>query len=144
MKFSELSASALQTVKAYEWDSIVGKHEGPWDYGDRLEVSDFDFIREYGAFELEFINIQGFDVLLPVERQYHQNITILRCIESADGNSLTIFLKDTTYVDNVDNPEQVFLEAGFMAVCDKCPNENFYIAIVYHEWWMVDNSGVGV
>ena len=36
MKFAELSASALQTIKAYKWDSIVGKHEGPWDYGGQI------------------------------------------------------------------------------------------------------------
>ena len=143
MKFAELSASALQTIKAYKWDSIVGKHEGPWDYGGLLDVPDSElaFVREFGAFELEFINIHGFDVLLPVERQHHQNITILRCIESADGNTLTIFLKDTTYLED---SQEEFSEAGFMAVCDKCPNENFYIAIVYHEWFMVDNSQVRI
>lgn len=31
-----------------------------------------------------------------------------------------------------------------MAVCDKCPNEGFYITIVYHEWFMVDNSAISM
>jgi hypothetical protein len=27
-----------------------------------------------------------------------------------------------------------------MAVCDQFPGENWYIAIVYHEWMIIDNS----
>ena len=29
--------------------------------------------------------------------------------------------------------------AGFVAICDKFPDEEFYVAIVYHEWFMVEN-----
>jgi hypothetical protein len=50
-------------------------------------------------------------------------------------------LKDTTYIDN---PRREFLDAGYVAVCDKFSGEDFYIAIVYHEWFMVDNSGIRV
>ena len=46
----------------------------------------------------EFIEIAGYPVLLPVDREHHPNITILRCIASEDHPALTIFLKDTTYV----------------------------------------------
>ncbi|MBA3716171.1 MAG: hypothetical protein H0W76_27585 [Pyrinomonadaceae bacterium] len=130
MRLLSLSPTVLEKVKSYKWDGIIEKHEGPFDYGSSNRFT-----------EPEFMVINGFNVLLPVGRSHHPNITIIRCIESADGNALTIFLKDTTYVDN---PRREFLDAGYVAVCDKFPDEDFYLAIVYHEWFMVNNSGVMV
>ena len=128
MKFASLSVSTLDRLKKYKWDRIIEKHEGPWDYESVLSYAD-----------PEFIAVDGFDVLLPVERSHHPNISILRCIPSADGDTLTIFLKDTTYVET---PQREFLDAGFVAVCERFPNEDFFVTTVYHEWFMVDNSAV--
>ena len=128
MQLSSLPLPVLEKVRAYQWDGIVEKHEGPFDYGSFNRFMD-----------PEFMTLSGFNVLLPVGRAHHPNITILRCIESADGNALTIFLKDTTYVKE---PQREFLDAGYVAVCDKFPGEEFYIAMVYHEWFVVDNSGI--
>jgi hypothetical protein len=128
MNLSSLPSFVLEKVRSYKWDGIIEKHEGPFDYGS------------FNRFmEPDFMVIKGFNVLLPVGRSHHPNITILRCIESVDGNTLTIFLKDTTYVKN---PAREFLDAGYVAICDKFPGEDFYIAILYHEWFMVNNSGV--
>ena len=126
MKLSSLALPILERVRAYKWDGIIEKHEGPFDYGESSRFSD-----------PEFMEINGFNVLLPVGREHHPHISVLRCIESADRNTLTIFLKDTTYVKS---PSREFLDAGYVAVCDKYPGEDFYIANVYHEWFMVDNS----
>ena len=104
MELSSLSPDVLEKVKGYRWDGIVEKHEGPFNYGR--------FNRFAGP---EFLTVKEFNVLLPLGRAHHPNITILRCIESADGNTLTIFLKDTTYVGN---PQDEFWEAGYVAVCD--------------------------
>lgn len=125
MKIANLTAEALEKIKTYRFDRIVEKHEGP----ENWEA----FFRYY---DLEFIRFNGHDVLLPVDREYHPNITLLRCIESADGQSLTLFLKDITYEDSP-------FCAGFLAVCDRLPGENFFLAIVYHEWFIIDelNSG---
>jgi hypothetical protein len=70
---------------------------------------------------------------LPVECSQHANITIIRTIWSADGLSLTLFLKDTTYDDN-------WFSSGFLAVCDKVPGETFYLAVVYHEWFIIEQQ----
>ena len=59
-------------------------------------------------------------VLLPVGKEYHPNITILRSIWSADGNSVTVFLPDTTYYE--DDP----FMTGFRAVCDRVVGEEFF------------------
>ncbi len=29
--------------------------------------------------------------------------------------------------------------SGFLAVCDRLVGENFYLAVVYHEWFVIDN-----
>ncbi|MEG4004791.1 hypothetical protein QUA41_15065 [Microcoleus sp. Pol11C1] len=80
-------------------------------------------ILRYG--EPEFIEIEGRWVLLSVETSRHQNITILRTIWSADGNSLTLFFKDTTFDDDM-------FVSGYMAVCDRPKGEEFFLAVLYH------------
>lgn len=129
MQFADVSPEALEKIKSYRFDRFIEKHEGPerWDW----------FLKFY---DLEFLDVEGYPVLLPVPREHHPNITILRCIVGDGGRSLTIFLKDTTYVDR---PEDELFWAGRLAVCDKVPGEAFYIAIVYHEWFMVDFPAEG-
>ncbi|MEG4291382.1 hypothetical protein Q5692_09370 [Microcoleus sp. C2C3] len=72
-------------------------------------------------------------MLLPVEASRHQNITILRTIWSADGNSLTLFLKDTTFDDDM-------FVSGYMAVCDRPKGEVFFLAVLYHEWFIIEKA----
>ncbi len=81
MKLSDLDADTLATIQAVRWDRIIEKHEGPESWASVLEW-----------YDPEFMMIEGRAVLLPVERSHHDNITILRTIWSADGNSLTLFL----------------------------------------------------
>jgi hypothetical protein len=120
MKTSDLTADALAKIKAFRWDRIIEKHEGPFDWESEFEYS-----------TPEFMTIDGRAVLLPVECSQHANITIVRTIWSADGLALTLFLKDTTYDDN-------WFSSGFLAVCDKVPGETFYLAVVYHEWFIIE------
>jgi hypothetical protein len=124
MKLSDLSSEIIEKIKSVRWDRIIEKHEGPENWGSVL--------RNY---EPEFLEIEGRWVLLPVERSHHANITILRTIWSADGNSLTLFLKDTTYEDDP-------FFSGFIAVCDKVRDEDFFLAILYHEWFVIDRAEV--
>lgn len=72
-------------------------------------------------------------MLLPVDRKQHANITIRRSIFSADGQTLTLFLTDTTYFGGDD-----LIFAGYLAVCDKLPGEEFFLAIIYHEWFATE------
>ena len=124
MKLENLSPETIDKIKLVRWDRIIEKHEGPEDWESVLRY-----------FEPEFIEIEGRWVLLPVEKSHHANITILRLIWSADGNSITIFLKDTTYDD-----DSFF--SGFMAVCDRVKNENFFLAILYHEWFVIERADI--
>ena len=126
MKLSELSPQVIERIKSYRWDRIIEKHEGPekWELTLKYHVP-------------EFMEINGHRVLLPLEQNHHPNITILRCIESSDGQTLTIFLKDTTFVDRI---EHEWFEAGFVAVCDKIEGGDFHIAVLYHEWFIIENK----
>jgi hypothetical protein len=62
-------------------------------------------------------------------------IASLQDVRSTDGNSLTLFLKDTTFEDE-------WYEAGYMAVCDRIAGEPFYLAVVYHEWFIIEPASV--
>ncbi|MGH2585805.1 MAG: hypothetical protein ACRDJE_12900 [Dehalococcoidia bacterium] len=124
MKLSSLPDNVLDRLKAWRWDRIIEKHEGPWSWESTL-----------GHGDVEFISIDGRDVLLPLHAEQRPNVTILRTIVSEDQQTLTIFLKDITYAD----PKYELFTAGFVAVCDKFPDQDFYVAILYHEWFIVEN-----
>lgn len=124
MKIADLDQNCLAAIKSVRWDRIIEKHEGPEDWESVLRWCDPGFMKIEGRF-----------VLLPLERDRHSNITILRTIWSADGNSLTLFLKDTTYGDD-------WFMSGYMAVCDRMAGQDFYLAIVYHEWFIIEPSPV--
>ena len=124
MKIAQLSEETLAKIKTVRWDRIIEKHEGPdsWD-------SIFSYCQP------EFMEIEGRWILLPVEASHHQNMTVLRTIWSVDGNSLTLFLKDTTFYDE-------WYMCGYMAVCDRFKGEDFFLAILYHEWFIIDKNEV--
>ncbi len=120
MKVAELSAEARGRIAAMRFDRIVEKHEGPWTWEYRLANGG-----------VEFLTVDGYDVLLPIDKENHPNVTIVRCIASESRDVLTIFLTDTTYFTGMDS--------GFLAVCEKAPGEDWYIALVYHEWFVIDD-----
>ncbi|NDJ21702.1 hypothetical protein GS682_08635 [Nostoc sp. B(2019)] len=124
MKLSDLSTETLEKIKLVRWDRIIEKHEGPesWELVLRYE-------------QPEFLEVEGCAILLPVDKLHHPNISILRCIWSADKNSVTVFLSDTTYEDDP-------FFSGFMAVCDRLKNEEFFLAILYHEWFIIERAAV--
>ena len=125
MNRSSLSTTVLDQLKTWRWDRIIEKHEGPQSWDSTLRY-----------YDPEFIEIAGYPVLLPVDREQHPNITILRYIASEDHQTLTIFLKDTTYVTD---PRDEYFSAGYVTVCERFPGQDFYVAILYHEWFMVEN-----
>jgi hypothetical protein len=120
MRVADLSPEVRRRIAGMRFDWFVEKHEGPWEWGSWID-----------AMGVEFMTIDGRDVLLPVEGDHHPNITIVRCIPSADGDVLTIFLRDTTFWSD--------MFAGLLAVCEKVPGEDWYIALVYHEWFVIDD-----
>jgi hypothetical protein len=125
LTLASLPQPVIDQIAARRWDRIIEKHEGPWPWASTLRTHN-----------PEFLTIAGYDVLLPVPKQHHAAITILRCIPSADGESLTIFLKDATYAPS---PDDERLYAGFVAVCDRFRGQPFFVAHLYHEWFIIDD-----
>src|SRR5215210_6854512 len=99
MKLAELSLQTIGRIETYRWDRIIEKHEGPETWSSVLKY-----------YDPEFIEIDQYNVLLPVGKEHHPNITILRHSVAGDGKMLVIFLKDTTFVDK---PEDERFFAGF-------------------------------
>lgn len=122
MNLADLPETTLEKIKSVRWDSILEKHEGPETWDAVLRYS-----------HPEFLSVGEHYVLLPIDVEHHSNVTILRHILSVDGCSLTLFLQDTTYGQN-------WYDSGFLAVCDRL--ENFFIAIVYHEWFVIERPSI--
>jgi hypothetical protein len=120
MRVADLSPETRRRIGELRFDWFVEKHEGPWDWSSWLD-----------AMGVEFMTIDGFEVLLPIEQEHHANISIVRCIPSADRKVLTIFLRDTTFYSD--------MFAGFLAVCEKISDEDWYITLLYHEWFVIDD-----
>ncbi len=145
MKLADLSEATRQKISKVRWDSIVEKHEGPFDWGcvlDRDSVPDFfvagtDLSRFARKIEdvPEFLIVDDRPILLPIPRKYHPNIEISRTIWSADGNSVTIFLTDTTFSTDL-------FEIGYLAICDKVAGENFWLTILYHERFVIEPDSI--
>lgn len=141
MSIDDLSKEVLERICNSRFDRIVEKHEGPftWDWLLKTEDEDdsdaslsplFPNYDPVGA-RAEFLSIDGRWVLLPVGREQHKNITILHYFLSEDQQKLVVYLKDITYGDSA-------FDAGYVAICDRFAGEAFYVATLYHEWFIID------
>ncbi|MHA1730809.1 MAG: hypothetical protein ACTSU5_02650 [Promethearchaeota archaeon] len=121
MKFADLSPEAIDKIKEYEYDYILEKHEGPsrWEW----------FLKHNDP---EFTECDGRWVLIPQYDEWRPNLSVVRCIPSADGDALTIFLRDTTLDDDYPHMN------ARVAVCVRVPGEEFFITILYHEATLIE------
>ena len=111
MKLVDVSPRHIAGVATYCWHRIIEKHGGPWGW-------DFLFNADPG----EILQVEGFDVLLSVEKDQHSNIAFTRCIVSVNAQTLTIFLQDTTY--------DTGLFVGYMRVYD-CVRKDTWPRVVH-------------
>lgn len=142
MQVKDLSPATIAAIKETRYDRIIEKHEGPetWkyqlDYDDPHTKELVEMYRRAGSEyepspDAEFLQIGGADVLLPVSADHHSNMTILHHFFSEDRSKMVLYIKDTTYDDSA-------FGAGFVAICDKFPGHEFYLASFYHEWFILD------
>jgi len=121
MKLADLSAETIQKIGKVKWDGIFD-----WDWVFRTAENKND---------LEFVTIDNRPVLLPIDSEHYANIEILRAIWSADANSVTIFLTDTTYYQASDR-------IGYLAVCEKVAGEEFWLTVIYHERFIIEPDSI--
>lgn len=88
----------------------------------------------------DFLNFDGYEVLLPVERSHHPYIKLVRLMPSIDEQTLTLFLHDSFH-------ESWFRDRraaryGFLAVADRYQKFgcDFYIANYYHFSYLVSQD----
>ena len=139
MTLDSLSVPVLEKLKAIHYDRIIEKHEGPetWDWlvspspaSDNIALQmwrDYDEVAETP----EFLEIGGQWVLLLIGRKHHEKLTVLHFFFGEDRQKLVLYLKDTTYGED-------WSDAGFVAICDLFVPEAFYVATLYHEWFLID------
>ena len=118
----------IEFLTTWRYDRMIEKHEGPEDW-----VATFHW-GGAGVFEYE-----GVRLLLPQIPDRIPNISVLRWFPSADGTTITVFLKDTSLAEYFPADDQWYW-AGFVAICELVPTEPLYVATFYHEWYMVDNQ----
>lgn len=116
-----LTPELIEKIKPYRYDRIIEKHEGPERWEDVFTYQD-PIVLELG----------GYPVLLPIDREHAPNLTLLRTIVGDGGTALTLFLRDTTYGTD-------WYDSGYLAVCERLPGEDLYLATVYHEWFIFEN-----
>jgi hypothetical protein len=136
LKIEELSQETIAKISQIRYDRIIEKHEGPFswksEFSEENEIPP-ELLKHYPDYNAidekpQFLTIGKHNVLLPVGRKHHSNITILHHFLSEDHAKLVLYLKDTTYYE----------EDGYMTICDLIMPENFYISTVYHEWFMTN------
>ena len=128
MRFAALPQEIIDALREWRWDRIIEKHEGPWDWQWQIDHGD-----------CEFIEHEGISLLLPLDAERRAHVEILRFLPSAGGSSITLFLKDLTGFGKWFSAENEMFYAGYLAVCDRFPGQDFYVAVVYHEWFMIEH-----
>ncbi|MBN1565797.1 MAG: hypothetical protein JXA10_18285 [Anaerolineae bacterium] len=128
MILADFAPSIIETIAGLDYDCILEKHEGPGHWSSVLKY-----------YNPEISRLGEFNVLLPVSQDQHPNISLLRHIPSADGKTLLLFLKDTTYANPSEDERFI---AGRIAVCERIPDTDIFIATVYHEWFILENPGL--
>jgi hypothetical protein len=128
MKLYDVPPDLLERVTALRYDGMFDKHPGPWRWEEEFRYS-----------PPLLIDLGGYRVLLPVDRDPDSHIEALRVIPSADGRVLTIFLKHTS-ISNSPDPKWDWLDVGRLAVCFKLDDTDIYVAHVYHDWLVLDQT----
>ena len=135
MEIENISQQTRDKILPMRYDRIVEKHEGPFTWKSALGSHELDerlmkLFPEHDptAETPQFFKIGSYDVLLPIGRKHHPNITILHYFLSQDLSKMVIYLKDTTFYE----------DDGYMAICDWISPENLFIATIYHEWFIID------
>jgi hypothetical protein len=80
---------------------------------------------------VDFLTLGGYDLLLPIPREQHPKVSLLWLIPSPDRQILTLYLKNMQWAEWY--PGSPWSAVGFVAVCERAPAAEWYVAILYHE-----------
>lgn len=140
MKISKLTSSCIQYLQNCPLDILEEKHEKTtWHYyltehtihvaGVKSELASVTC-----GIDVEFLHTNNLDILLPVPKANHGNITIKQCIVSEDKQGILLFLTDRTYYPDDDTQNR------YMAISKKIPECDGYICCLYHSTYLQELS----
>ena len=130
MLLSDLSPETLARIKSWRFDRISRKARGPGILTDLFEWAD-----------LESDGPRRAPIRAPtgLRRTSIPNITVLRSYASPDGESITLFLKDTSLARYYSPDPGAVLGQGSWPSADRV-EPDLYVAVVFHEWFIVENA----
>jgi hypothetical protein len=103
-------------LEHYHVDMLVEKHEG---WGNR-------YARDPNT---QIALIGDFKVILPIWHRRESKIDVFKIAPSTDGLLLTIYLLDSTYIE----------QDGFVVIAEKIPNTDVYVAVIFHNsFWVAE------
>jgi len=142
LKIDDLTPAQFAKFSWWRCDQLYRKHESWGNWGSSLEIyvpiKGVDDDDEEEGRDSEFIVVEGYTVLIP-RIKHAERIWIDECIVSKDDKVLTIFLKNLSYAKDWQNPteDEVFMEMGYMSVCYRVEDEDFYVAAIHHARYVV-------
>ncbi|MEC4817450.1 MAG: hypothetical protein SAK29_29900 [Scytonema sp. PMC 1069.18] len=88
----------------------------------------------------EFLEFNGYNVLLPVSRTHHPYIRLVRLIPSSDEKTLTLFIHDSFHQNWFKDPWGA--RYGFLAIADRYQKFDcsFYLASYYHFSYLINED----
>ncbi|MFM9266661.1 hypothetical protein [Tychonema sp. BBK16] len=143
MKLTDLPQDVLDDLcRDQEWRLDIdpgfdSKHEFWMAWHHFLKLPEQSYCESTEEDLAEFLTVEGYNLLLPVERSHHASIDPIRLIPSADGQTLTLFLQDSYHCDWFTDPSDA--RYGFLAICDRYQKFgcDFYIANYYHFSYLI-------
>jgi hypothetical protein len=129
MKLADLSPARRAWLATCRYDSLIEKHEGPWRWGGYLLDSED---------HAEFLVLADYEVLLPVPADHNPYITVLHSVADAAGQFVTLWLKDMYLASRYRGyrEEDAWGWAGHLAVGQRAPEADWYVAVFYHEMYL--------
>ena len=125
MKFAEVSDDIRGKIASWRWDRIIEKHEGPHSWESTLRYSDVDFLE-----------VEEKQILLPLDSEQRNQLEIRKIMTTQSQNEVILYLINHWY-KQFGYKEQ---HCGFIAICEKFPEQNFFVATAYHEWFVIENQ----
>jgi hypothetical protein len=117
MLVRDLHEDVRLRIAKLRFDRMIEKHEGPWDW-------------QWWLKEAEFFEVEGRFLLLPLPAGDLKNVKVVRLVLSKDEQTLILYHLDSTH-----DQEEMF--AGRVAICERFPETEFYVATFYHEWYTI-------
>lgn len=146
MKLADLPKDVIADLCNDDWRLDIdpgfdSKHEFWMAWQHFITLPESSVLYESTEEDLaDFLNFNGFDVLLPVDGKHHPDLRLIRLIQSHDSQTLTLFLHDSYHKSWFQ--DNWGARYGFLAVADRYQKFgcDFYLASYYHFSYLLNED----